>query len=212
MARINGVGLGFSIRNQSSAPFSTEWLPNKVSSGWNGTLGSRRLTVKPLVVPFNEIITETLAVSDSLAVSATLNNLLSEIISALDTQVPSVVISKVFTETVTAADSLAISAAFNNLISDSTSVSDSLAFQAQFNNLIGESVSASDSLDQTVIFNAVILEDLAVGTGFPDPKDVVIGVMYGPTGVEFTGRLRFVLNADTGEYVMILNRTTALDL
>jgi hypothetical protein len=212
MARINGIGLGFSVRNQSSAPFSTEWLPNKTSTGWAGTIGSKRFPVKPLVVPFNEFITESIAASDSLAVSATLNNLLTEILTFLDTEVPSLSISRVFVESLAASDNLGVSATYNNSVAESSALSDALGFQVQFNNSITESVAASDTLAQTVIFNAVILENLAVGEGFPDPSDVVIGVMYGPTGVEFTGKLRFILNADTGEYVLVLNRNTALNL
>ena len=60
------------------------------------------------------------------------------------------------------------------------------------------------------VINGSALHTTPGGGVYPDPADVRAGVVYGPTGVEFTGTMSILLDLNTGRLVKIIGQKVAL--
>jgi len=148
-------------------------------------------------VTYNETLAEALALADSYIASNTYVNSLAEAVAMGDSAVAQLVILSTLAESVVVSDS--VSAAQNHAaaLAESITLGDSYTVSAIMVNALAETIALSAALGAGQVMLTVLGEQVtllaaqsAAITGrpvYPDPSEVLLGVTYGPTGVEYTG-------------------------
>lgn len=126
---------------------------------------------------YNNSLNESVVLGFTLIATQTFAASIAESVALSENRQASLVANAALSETVALADAQSVQAIYGAQLGESISLSDAQQAAQIFSNTIGENVG--------LVF--VVNGDIAGGFVWPDPSTVQAGVMYGPTGTEYTG-------------------------
>jgi hypothetical protein len=94
---------------------------------------------------------------------------------------PQLAMIQTFTETITTNDGVTVTAILANTISEAIALADAMGATQIMLNAVGETMTMNATFSETVISSG--------GAVWPSPSQVALGIVYGPTGTEYTGTL-----------------------
>lgn len=112
---------------------------------------------------YNETISETLTLSDSLANTVTFNNSLTETTSTSDNLGNNATFPNSITENINSSDNLTTSVIFPTALTESLTLSDSVSNNVVFDNSISENSSVNDSLVNNAVYINNFSESITAG-------------------------------------------------
>lgn len=128
---------------------------------------------------YNDSLVESIALADSLTAQAVFASALTETVAPADAASSAATFAAALTETVTLSDGATVTVIMAATLAEAIAVADALGATQIMLATVGETITLTATFDSTLSGTAV----------WPNPADVRAGVVYGPTGVEYTGVL-----------------------
>lgn len=153
---------------------------------------------------YNESISEALAVADAYVSAQTFANTLAESVGLTESSTGPMVMAAALGETVGLADGTVGSLIMAASLGEAIAVAESLGATKLMVSVLGETLTLTADLTSTLSGSIV----------WPDPSQVLAGVQYGPTGLEYTGTYTdgIRIDLDSGQLIKPIGSKLAIRL